>query len=382
MPFTSESAETLREIARAFVSKRCNQWITREWDEQRHYPKDLFDEIAALGWFGIGLDEERGGSGGDALDLIVLCEELGRGSTDLVACLSLTASGARVLSNHGTEEHKTVLIPQLMDGSKRLSISISEPDAGSDSASLTASAVKRDEHTYVANGQKTWCEAANHPGTVIELFVRTDPTAPKHRGISMFLVDHDAPGITIRRLPTLGRNITGVFEVYLDDVELPITSLVGPEHGAWRVIQDELPLERLMIGAGFTGAALQVLEDVLEHVKERHQFGQPVGNFQGVAHPLVDLFTRAEAIRLLVYEGARLHAAGRPCVKEASMAKLASSELYADAVRAAMLLMGGYGYIQEHPLTMHVADSIIAPVAGGPSQIMRNLVARSLGLRP
>lgn len=381
MPPTTEFTEELRATAKAFVSAKCNEWITREWDEQGHYPVSLFEEIASLGWFGISVAEEDGGSGGTALDLIVVCEELGRGSTDLVACLSLTSSGLRTLVSHGTEEQKQTLIPRLMDGSRRLSISISEPDAGSDSAALSTRAVRRDEQTYVVSGQKTWCEAADRPGTIIQLFVRTEHTESKHQGISMFLLDYDAPGVDLRRLPTLGRNITGVYEVFLDEVELPVSSIVGPEHGAWRMIQGELALERLILGAGFVGATLQVLDGVLEHVKQREQFGQPVGNFQGVAHPLVDLYTRAEATRLLVYEGARLHDAGLDCVKEASMSKLAGSELYADAVRAAMLLMGSYGYIREHPLTMHVADSIIAPVAGGPSQIMRNLIARSLGLR-
>lgn len=382
MPYTSESAEELRSVARQFVEKHCNQWQTLEWDQRCHYPQEVFDRIASLGWYGIGIPEEDGGSGGDALDLVVLCEELGRGSTDLVACLSLTTSGLRTLISHGSEEQKAELVPQLMDGSRRLSISISEPDSGSDSASLKSRADLRSDGTYVINGQKTWCEAAGHPGTLIQLFVRTDTAATKHRGISMFLVENTTPGLDLRRLPTMGRNITGVWELFLDDMEVPASSMVGPENGAWRMLMDELPLERLVIAAGFIGATMQVLEDVLDHVKERHQFGQPVGNFQGVAHPLVDLFTRAESIRLLVYEGARLHAAGRACVKEASMAKLASSELYSEATRQATIMMGGYGYIREHPLTMHLADSAIAPVAGGPSQIMRNLIARSLGLRP
>lgn len=382
MPYTSDSAEELRTIAKQFVEKHCNQWQTLEWDARCHYPEAVFDRIASLGWFGIGIPESDGGSGGDALDLIVLCEELGRGSTDLVACLSLTASGLRTLISHGSADQKADLVPQLMDGTRRLSISISEPDSGSDSASLKSKAELRDDGTYIINGQKTWCEAAGQPGTLIQLFVRTDAAAAKHRGISMFLIENTTPGLDLRRLPTMGRNITGVWELFLDGLEVPATAMVGPESGAWRMLMDELPLERLVISAGLIGATMQVLEDVLDHVKQREQFGQPVGNFQGVAHPLVDLFTRAEAIRLLVYEGARLHAAGRECVREASMAKLASSELYSDATRQAMVMMGGYGYIREHPLTMHLADSAIAPVAGGSSQIMRNLVARTFGLRP
>lgn len=381
MPFTSESAEELREIARQFVAKECNEWKTLVWDERCHYPKDVFDKVAALGWFGIGIPEADGGSGGTALDLIVLCEELGRGSTDLVACLSLTTSGARTIIASGSDEQRAEIVPRLMDGTKRTSISISEPDSGSDSASLKARGDRVDDQTWRLNGQKTWCEAAEHPDTLIQVFVRTDQEAPKHRGISMFLVDHRTPGLDLRRLPTIGRNITGVWEVFLDDVDVPQSAMVGPENGAWRMLMAELPLERLIIAAGCIGATLQVLDDVLDHVKERHQFGQAVGNFQGVAHPLVDLITRAEAIRLLIYEGARRHDAGMECVKEASMAKLASSELYAEVARQAVLFMGGYGYIREHPLTMHLADSAIAPVAGGPSQIMRNLIARTLGLR-
>jgi alkylation response protein AidB-like acyl-CoA dehydrogenase len=148
------------------------------------------------------------------------------------------------------------------------------------------------------------------------------------------------------------------------------------------VLADELPLERLIISAGFVGATMQVLDDALRHVKEREQFGRRVGDFQAIAHLLVDLYTRAEALRLLVRRGGELHDLGRPHEKEASMAKAATGELYADAARYAMQMLGGSGYITEHPLTMHYTDSVIATVAGGTSQVQRNIVARHLGLRP
>jgi alkylation response protein AidB-like acyl-CoA dehydrogenase len=377
----TEETELVRETAREFVKNECSEWRTLEWDQSQTYPKALFDKIASLGWFGIALPEEDGGSGGRALDLIVVSEELGRGGTDLVACFSLTVSGLRTLVHHGTEAQKARLVPELMAGSKRLSVAVSEPEAGSDSAALSARATRNGDH-YVVKGQKTWCEAAGQPDTLIQLYVRTEPDAPKHRGISMLLLDPAAPGVSLARLPTLGRRITGVFEIFLDDVAVPAENLVGTENGGWQVLSSELPLERLIISAGFVGATLQVLEDTLAHVKERTQFGRPVGDFQGVAHPLVDLFTRAEALRLLVYHGAELHDRGLPYVKEASMAKLAAGELYADAARCAMQLHGSYGYILEHPLTMHYADSVIGTVAGGASQIQRNIVARQLGLRP
>ncbi|HEY9388543.1 MAG TPA: acyl-CoA dehydrogenase family protein [Mycobacteriales bacterium] len=376
----SEETQMLRESARRFVSEQCNEWMTLAWDQAGQYPKQVFDQIAQLGWYGIGIPEADGGTGGGAVDLIVVAEELGRGSTDLVACFSLTASGLRTILNNGTDEQKANLVPKVMDGSLRLSVSVTEPGAGSDAASLLSKATRVGDH-YVANGQKTFCEAAGLPDTLVQLYLRTDPEATKHRGISMLLLDPTSPGVTLSRLPTVGRNLTGVYEVFLDDVQIPAANLVGQENHGWRVLTAELPLERLIISAGFVGATFQVLEDTLAHVKTREQFGRPVGDFQSVAHPLVDLFTRAEAIRLLVYRGAELHDLGQPYEKEASMVKIASGELYADATRAAMQLHGGYGYITEHPLTMHYVDSVIATVAGGPSQVMRNVVARHLGLR-
>lgn len=382
MTVFTEDAEALRDAAKRFVEKECNEWQCREWDEAAHYPKAIFDQIATMGWYGIGIPEADGGTGGGAVELLVVSEELGRGSTDLVACFSLTASGLRTIVANGTPAQREELVPGIMNGSIRLSVSVTEPEAGSDAASLATTARRVDDH-YVVRGQKTFCEAAGQPDTIIQLYVKTDPASEsKQRGISMLLLDPATPGVTLSRLPTLGRNITGVYEIFLDDAEIQADRLIGDENGGWSVLGHELPLERLIISAGFIGATMQVLDDALAHVKERHQFGRPVGNFQGVAHLLVDLYTRAEAIRLLVYRGGELCAAGLPHTKEASMAKIASSELYADAARYAIQLLGGYGYVKEHPLTMHYADAVIATVAGGPSQVQRNIVARTLGLRP
>jgi alkylation response protein AidB-like acyl-CoA dehydrogenase len=349
-----------------------------EWDRAETYPKHVFDKIAEMGWYGVALPHPEWGVGG-AVELMVVSEELGRGSTDLVACFSLTSSGLRTLVAHGTAAQQERLLAPVLEGAVRLSVAVTEPAAGSDAAALQTTARLEGDH-YVVRGQKTFCEAAGLPDTIVQLYVRTDPEAAKHRGISMLLLDPASPGVTVRKLPTMGRRITGVYEIFLDDVSVPAENLVGPENGGWKVLVSDLALERLIISAGFIGATFQVLDDTLAYVKERDQFGKPIGAFQAVSHPLVDLYTRAEAIRLLVYHGAPLHDAGRPYEKEASMAKAAAAELYADTTRAAMGLHGGYAYITEHPLTMHYADSVIATVAGGASQIQRNIVAKHLGL--
>jgi alkylation response protein AidB-like acyl-CoA dehydrogenase len=376
----SDEAAALREAARQFVQARCNERLCLEWDQAGSYPKHVFDQIAALGWYGIGIPETEGGVGGGAAELLVVAEELGRGSTDLVACYSLTVSGLRNLIANGNEQQTASLVPALMAGTSRLSIGITEPEAGSDAASLRTTARREGDH-YVVNGQKTFCEAAALPGTLVQLYVRTDPAAPKHRGISMLLLDPDSPGVTLSRLPMMGRNITGLYEVFLDDVKIPAANMVGEENRAWHALSAELPLERLVIAAGFVGATFQVLEDTLRHVKGREQFGSRLGDFQAVSHSLVDLFTRASAAQLLVQHGGALHDAGHSYIAEVSMAKIASSELYADATRLAIQLHGGYGYIREHPLTMHYADSVISTVAGGASQIQRGIVGKQLGLK-
>jgi alkylation response protein AidB-like acyl-CoA dehydrogenase len=382
MTESQEQRSSVRQSVRTLVAKECDEWRCLEWDRAGHYPREVFDHIAELGWYGIGIPEEAGGSGGTASDLLIVAEELGRGSTDLVACFSLTASGLRTIVTDGSADHKQRLIPEIMSGRTRLSIAVTEPEAGSDAASLLTSA-KRDGDHYVLNGQKTFCEAAGLPDTIIQVYCRTDPAAArKQDGISMLLLDPSTDGVTLSRLPTMGRNITGVYEVFMDDVRVPVENLVGAENRGWQQLGAELPLERLIISAGFVGATLQVLEDTLRHVKEREQFGRPIGDFQAVAHMLVDLWTRVESVRLLVERGGELHDAGEPHVKEASMAKIASSELYADATRYCMQLHGGYGYVNEHPLTMHYVDAVIATVAGGASQVQRNIVARELGLRP
>jgi alkylation response protein AidB-like acyl-CoA dehydrogenase len=375
-----ETREYIRAAARSLVEKECNEWRCLEWDKARAYPKEVFDHIAELGWYGIGLAEEDGGSGGLESDLLVIAEELGRGSTDLVACFSLTASGLRTIIANGSAEQKARLVPALMDGSRRLSIAVTEPEAGSDAASLLTDA-RLVGDKYIVNGQKTFCEAAGLPDTTIQLYARTNNDVKKQHGISMLLLDPKAPGVTLSRLPTMGRNITGVYEVFMDDVEIPVSDLVGVENKGWQQLGADLPLERLIISAGFVGATFQVLEDTLRQVKEREQFGRQIGSFQAVAHLLVDLFTRAESTRLLVYRGGELADAGLPYTKDASMAKIASAELYADTARYCLQLHGGYGYVDEHPLTMHYTDSVIATVAGGASQVQRNIVAGQLGLR-
>jgi alkylation response protein AidB-like acyl-CoA dehydrogenase len=257
---------------------------------------------------------------------------------------------------------------------------MSEPDAGSDLASLKTSAT-RDGDEFVINGQKTWCTGAGLPRTDILAYVRTTPGGKKHEGLSAVLIDPGADGVELRRIPTLARHILGTYEVFLTDVRVPASRLVGPLDGGWEVMLGGIDVERVLISGGYVGAAQATLDEALEHARTRHQFGRPVGEFQALTHALADMQTEIEAARLLVYRAAWLHSVGRPCGREASMAKLKGSETYVAAARLGMQVCAGMGFSTESVMSFRWRESIVAPISGGTSQIQRNAIARSMGLR-
>jgi alkylation response protein AidB-like acyl-CoA dehydrogenase len=376
----SEEQELLRDTARAFVKRMCPAERAKDWDDAHHYPPELFGGFAEMGWFGLPFPESAGGGGGDATDLAILAEELGMASLDIAQCFVLTLMAGIVIDRFGSGEMRAALLPQLMSADARLSIGMSEPDAGSDVASLRTFAEDRGDH-FVVNGQKMWCTGAGLPGTSILCYVRTDRDAPKHHGLSAMLVDPQSPGVALRKIHTLARHILGTYEVFLTDVRVPRENLVGAQGDGWRVMLSGLDLERVLISGGYIGAAQATLDEALGYAKQRKQFGRPIGEFQSIAHALADLQTELDGARLLVQRAAWLAARGLPCSREASMAKLKGSETYVAAARLGMQICAGYGFSTESVMSFRWRESIVAPISGGTSQIQRNGIARSMGLR-
>jgi alkylation response protein AidB-like acyl-CoA dehydrogenase len=376
----SEEQELLQATARRFVEQVCPPEKAKQWDEDHHYPPELMAGFADMGWLGLPLAEAVGGSAGSAIELALIGEELGRASLDVAQCYILTLMAALVVERFGTPAMREHLLPRIVAGEQRLSIGMSEPDAGSDVAALRTVAVDGGDH-FVVNGQKMWCTGAGLPGTQILAYVRTDPTAEKHKGLSTLLIDPQAEGVELRRIPTLARHIMGTYEVFLTDVRVPKANLVGPLHDGWRVMLSGIDLERVLISGGYVGAAQSTLDEALDHAKTRHQFGRPIGEFQALTHALADLQTEIDAARLLVQRAAWLHHVGRPCGREASMAKLKGSETYVAAARLGMQICAGMGFSTESVMSFRWRESIVAPISGGTSQIQRNAIARSMGLR-
>jgi alkylation response protein AidB-like acyl-CoA dehydrogenase len=376
----TDEQQMLRATAREFVADVCPAERAKEWDEESAVPPELFKGMAELGWFSLPFAEQNGGDGGGPVELILIAEELGRASFDVAMCyIGVLIPGITVF-NWGSDAQRAFIREQVMTGRARLAVAVSEPDSGSDAAALRTAAQDRGDH-FLVNGQKMWCTGAGLPDTTIATYVRTGPREPKHEGISLLLIDPQADGVELRRTPTLARHILGTNEVYLSDVVVPRENLVGPQDKGWSVMLSNIELEKVIITGGYLGAAQATLDEMLAFAKARHAFGRPVGTFQALAHAMADLQVEIDSARLLAYRAAWLLAQGQPCGREGSMAKLKGSETYVAAARLGMQVCAGHGFSTESVMSFRYRESIVATISGGTSQIQRNGIARSMGLR-
>jgi alkylation response protein AidB-like acyl-CoA dehydrogenase len=376
----SDEHAALQEAARKFVDRHCPPRQAKDWDETSTYPDQLFKAMAEIGWYGLAFPEEAGGEGGGPIELTIVAEQLGRASLDIAMCFIGTLIPALTIYKWGTAAQRDVIMSKMLTGEARYAVAISEPDTGSDAAALRCAAVDKGDH-YLVNGQKMWCTGAGLPRTKIMTYVRTSKTDRKHDGITLLVIDADAPGVELRQAPTLARHILGTYEVFLTDVVVPKTAVVGEPEQGWRVMLSNLELERVLMSGGYVGVSQSTLDEALEYSKERTAFGRPVGTFQSLAHGLADLQTEIDAARLLAYRAAWSLAQGLPSSREGAMAKLKGSETYVAAARLGMQICAGHGFSTESVMSFRWRESIVAPISGGTSQIQRNGIARSMGLR-
>ena len=381
----SDEHAALAATARAFVDRHCPPALAKEWDETGTFPEHLIKAMAEMGWFalafpGDGDGDGDGGEGGGPAELAIIAEQLGRSSLDVAMCFIGTLIPALTIYQWGSRAQRAAVAAAADTGTGRYAVALSEPDTGSDAAALRCAATDMGDH-YVLNGRKMWCTGAGLPHTTIMMFVRTGKGARKHEGISLLLVDPDSPGVGLRQVPTLARHILGTYEVTLDGVTVPKDALVGEAGDGWKVMLSSLELERVLMSGGYVGAAQATLDEALEYSKQRTAFGRPVGTFQALAHAMADLQTEIDAARLLAHRAAWLLAEGRPVSREGAMAKLKGSETYVAAARLGMQIMAGHGFSTDTVMSYRWREAIVAPISGGTSQIQRNAIARSMGLR-
>ena len=333
-------------------------------------------QMAELGWYGLTIPEEHGGSGGSFYDAALFLEETARGQVPIGAYgVTLIVVGA--LNRFGTEEQKRDLLGRVAAGGA-LAIAMSEPDAGSDVAAIKTKA-RSEDGEWVLSGAKMWCSYA-HKASHTLVVCRTGEGSERHEGLSMVFVPRDAEGLTITPIKTLGGEETN--ELHLDDVRVPEGALLGTEGNGWLQLMAGLNNERVILSALALGLAQRTFDDTLAYVKERRQFGRPVGSFQALQHRLAELATGLVQARLLVRWVARLtdEDPARMLPAEASMAKLASTELAKRCALEAVQMAGGYGYATEYPMERHLRAAVVMTIYGGTSEIQKNIIAKTLGL--
>ena len=289
--------------------------------------------------------------------------------------MTLIVVGA--LNRFGTDEQKRDLFGRVVAGGT-LAIAMSEPDAGSDVAALKTRARLEDDE-WVLDGAKMWCSYA-HKASHTLIVCRTGEGAEKHEGLSMIFVPHDAEGFTITPIKTMGGEETN--ELHLDDVRVPEEALLGTDGNGWIQLMAGLNYERTILAATSLGLAQRAFDDVLAYAKERKQFGRPIGSFQALQHRFAEMATGLIQARLLVRHVARLtdEDPGRMLPQEASMAKLACTELAKRIALEGVQIGGGYGYATEYPMEGHLRAAVVTTIYGGTSEIQKNIIAKTLGL--
>ena len=340
------------------------------------HSQEIYSKMAELGWLGITVPEEFGGADAGATEMCILLERSLYGLAPIGSIGPTLIAGA-AYKRFGSPEQRERALRLLADGGT-LSISMSEPGAGSDVGALRCKA-ERSGDDWVINGQKTWCSNAHFADRIL-LVARTSSAGSKHEGITMFDVPADIEGLRISGIDTMGGR--EVNDLYFDDVRLPSDAVIGEVDGGWAQLMSGLNIERLILAAMQLGVAERAFDECLRFVSEREQFGRPVGKFQVLRHRIADMATEIQATKLLVYAVAKKVDAAPDALfpREASMAKLKATELSKWVTLECMQSMGGYGYATEYGIERLLRQAVVSSIYGGTNEIQRDIIGKTYGL--
>ncbi|MFE9041976.1 acyl-CoA dehydrogenase family protein [Streptomyces sp. NPDC012421] len=372
----SEEQEAVRRLAADFVAREVAPYVV-EWDQAESVDRGLVKKLGSVGFLGLTVPEEYGGSGGDHLAYCLVTEELGRGDSSVRGIVSVSLGlVAKTIASWGTEEQKRAWLPRLTSGDALGCFGLTEPGTGSDAGNLSTRAV-RDGGDYVIDGAKmfitngTWAD-------VVLLFARTNDT-PGHRGVSAFLVPADTPGLTRHTLHgKLGLRGQATAELVLEGVRVPASAMLGPEGKGFSVAMSALAKGRMSVAAGCVGIAQAALDAAVGYAAEREQFGKPIASYQLVQELISDIAVDVDAARLLTWRVADLIDRGEDFATAASKAKLFASEAAVRSANNALQVFGGYGYIDEYPVGKLLRDARVMTLYEGTSQIQKLIIGRAL----
>jgi alkylation response protein AidB-like acyl-CoA dehydrogenase len=374
----NDAQQALRRRIIAFSEQHCGSAVSTELDRNPRYPEELHAAMAEAGIFAHCLPRELGGAGGSVTDAVIINEILGGRSDAAGNMLFVNLIGATLVAVAGTAEQKQQIVPEVAAGRVRLAFAMTEPEAGSDAGGIQTLAEPAGDG-YALRGVKLYTTGALQADYILTVAL-TDPEQRAKRGSSIFLVPRQAPGLKIEALSKLAGNAVPSCRVEYEGVTVGADALLGQKNAAWTPLMVGAGLERLLVAASCLGRAEVVLQEIIDFVRTRHQFGQPVGRFQSIQHQVADMATDIEAMRWLVYSAAWRIDHGQLPVKEVSMAKVFCAERLNEIVNRGMRLLGGRAYLKECSMERHLRESYLGLYAGATVEIQRNLIARQLGL--
>lgn len=385
--FTDEADDIrmMRESIRRFIAKELPPEKVREWDRDRHFPREVFQRLASLGVCGLTIDEKYGGLGRNIVAAIAVLEELSRVSTTLAGpYIHCAFYGGINISEKGSPEQKADLLPRLAAGELLFAYGLSEPNVGGDLATVTTRAdLSADKASVVVNGAKRWCTMADI-ADYIYCLVRSDRQAPRYKNLSLVLIPKGADGVHYEPIDHMGIGYAETFDVTFENVEIPASLIIGGPEGwnnGWpMLVGPALDVEKLEIAAMTYGLTHAALSATCQYAQEREQFGKPIIRHQAVSHALADALTNLQACKHMLYHAAWLADRRDPCSAETSMAKLFVTEACEKIVLDCQKVFGAYGFAEEYAIARHVRDILLMPVIGGSSNMQRNNIAKRLSL--
>ncbi|HXH05175.1 MAG TPA: acyl-CoA dehydrogenase [Vicinamibacterales bacterium] len=371
----AEDEQLFRDSVRAFAETRVRP-LVREMDERAAIPRDLIDELFALGVMAIEIPEAYGGAGARFFHAVLAVEELSRVDPSVGVLVDVQNTLViNALLRWGSDDIRRRYLPRLAAGSVG-AYALSEAGSGSDAFALAARAVERGD-TFVLTGRKLWITNAAE-ADVFLVFANANPEAG-YRGITAFIVERGTPGFTVgRKEDKLGIRASSTCELILEDCAVPRANVLGEVGKGYKVAIETLNEGRIGIGAQMVGLARGALEHAVRYTKERRQFGRAIAEFQGVQFQLARAATEVEAARLLVYNAARLRDAGRPFLTEAAMCKLFASEVAEQVASLAVNLFGGYGFVKDYPVEKLYRDAKIGQIYEGTSNLQLQTIAKQI----
>jgi acyl-CoA dehydrogenase len=380
MKIFHEEHDQFRDMVKKFVANEITP-NAAAWEKNRQIPRELWKKLGELGCLGFSYDEAYGGMNLDFIYSVVLIEELARsrcGGLD-AAVAAHNDMSTTYLNLAGTHEQKMKYLVPCTTGDAVCAIAVTEPNAGSDVAAIRLAAV-RDGDDYILNGQKTFITNGYY-GDILITVAKTDTKVqPGHRGISLFIVEKGMPGFSANKLEKMGGNASDVAELFFEDCRVPAANRLGQEGTGFGTIMKNFQKERLIAVVSYLAACEQMIEDTIAYAKERTAFGVPISTFQVNKHKIVEMATETEMAKVFVYHICQEYVSGQDMTKEISMAKYVVGELVNKVAYQCVQLHGGYGYMKEYPICQAYTDVRVHSIAGGTTEIMKEIVAGRLGL--